>query len=83
MNNERLIEDWLGDLPEPYRTQALNNRANCLSQQYLNIKRARSGAEAINDAFDWAGTPEKHAYWSKCKSRFIELVKTKAKEWWW
>ena len=57
---ERPIEDWLGELPEPYRAQALEERKGWP----LLSTTATSLSNAILDGFLWARTPQDGKYWS-------------------
>jgi hypothetical protein len=52
---ERLIEDLLGELPEPIRSEALDARRKAVERGnnvYSRRKTAKDHAEAI-DSFDW------------------------------
>lgn len=57
---EQTIKEWLEELPEPYRTQALTNAR----PDRLTIKRT-SITSAIDNAFSWSDSQEGHVYWSK------------------
>lgn len=53
---ERLIEDLLGELPEPIRSEALEARRKAVERGndwYSNCKTASKHAEAIDYGFDW------------------------------
>ena len=54
------IKQWLEELPEPYRTQALEN---CQEEFYLK-KCTSSQHLALEHAFFWGKTPQGHNYWS-------------------
>lgn len=57
---KRPIEDWLGELPEPYRAQALEARKGWPSRS----TKATSLSNAIMNGFLWARTPQNDKYWS-------------------
>ena len=60
---ERPIKDWLEELPEPHKTQALTN----YTLGYSNTRSsgmAGSKYEAIDFAFWWRASPEGESYWS-------------------
>lgn len=57
---KKTIKEWLEDLPEPYRTQALNNT----DEDLLEITE-ETQSEALNTAFWWSETKEGHDYWSQ------------------
>jgi hypothetical protein len=50
------ISEWLNELPEPYRTQAIANQ----EWQDYEVNRL-SGA--IANAFSWHDSPQGHEYW--------------------
>jgi hypothetical protein len=56
----KTIIDWLIELKEPYRTQAIRNADRSL---YGNM--VKSASIAISTAFNWKDTPEGYNYWSK------------------
>lgn len=63
---ERLIEDWLKEIPEEdVREAALRNRANEIETDgyYADYKTARSLRRAIADGFEWVATQEGHDFW--------------------
>lgn len=52
--------EWLSQLEEPYRTQALVN--TCMG----NLKKSEESLErALISAFVWSETPQGHAYWKE------------------
>lgn len=61
----KTVEQWLNTLPEPYRTQALNN---------VNTERLCSNAydvsEAIMKAFFWYDSTEGFHYWNDFHDSF-------------
>ena len=56
---ERTIEDWLGELPEPYRAQALEAR----KEWPLYSATAISLTNAICIGFHWDSAPQGDLYW--------------------
>ena len=61
----KTIREFLEELPEPYRSQALENCKN-------GDLASHSLSRAIEDAFVWKNTPQGDRYWNRvcCK---IEL----------
>ena len=55
----KTIREWLEELPEPYRTQAINNT----SESVLMVEE-ESLSEAVTGAFSWWDSPEGLEYWS-------------------
>lgn len=56
----KTIREWLEELPEPYRTQAINNtEKNRLLTHDVSLR------EAITVAFFWGNSPEGHEYWAE------------------
>jgi hypothetical protein len=64
----KTIKEWLSELPEPYRTQALKNT----NQRELG-ETANSLNNALSLAFVWDRTEQGHSYWED----LIELVNQK------
>lgn len=56
----KTIKDWLKELEEPYRTQALEN-ADINKLQLLEP----SLKDALSAAFVWDDSPQKHPYWNQ------------------
>jgi hypothetical protein len=50
------ISEWLDQLPEPYRTKALDNME-------WDDYSADDMVDALQGAFLWENTPEGHKYW--------------------
>lgn len=62
----KTIREWLEELPEPYRTQAIDNTMEReLSQAEPSMH------EAILGAFVWEETIEGFYYWAKLHHKFI------------
>jgi len=58
----RTAIEWLEDLPEPYRSQALAN-AKCPVSEYSPDSVVKDLADAINECFNEEVTPEGGEYW--------------------
>lgn len=62
----KTIEQWLQELPEPARAQALANMwwedKDC---RYTNLP------EALAQAFNWSKTREKYKYWHNIHAALI------------
>lgn len=57
-------------LPEPYRTQALDNYA-AIATPHAKTKLALHFADALDYAFSWASTDQGHGYWSDLFDRLL------------
>ena len=53
---EKTILEWLEELPEPYRSQAIKNYDG-------EFKDAATLSDALAYAFSWYASPEKKDYW--------------------
>ena len=58
----KTIIEYLETLPEPYRTQAIEN---CKVFPDTRNDRAESTAAAIIKAFDWSETKQGYGYWQR------------------
>ena len=56
----KTIKQWLEELPEPYRTQALENYQDFFYQDEEPINYI---SDAINWAFRWESSKEGYDYW--------------------
>jgi len=65
----RTAIEWLEDLPEPYRSQALAN-AKKLDTSYFPNMIANDLATAL-DAFYWDRTPEGESYWHALNDKLL------------
>ena len=61
-NEEKTILEWFNQLPEPYKSQAIENAKN--NNPFYGDVIVGSLAEAIGFGFLWHETPQKGAYWS-------------------
>ena len=63
---EKTIEQWFQELPEPYRTQTLEN---CEKQSTIDWNAADATCDKLSDAvalgFLWQDTPEGEEYWQE------------------
>ena len=62
----KTIEQWFNELPEPYRSQALENTLNQCGEKKLKFP-AHSIKFALLTGFLWTDTPKEqgHRYWEK------------------
>lgn len=60
----KTIKEWLEELPEPYRSQALKN-----VHKHLLTAKDESLSEALNGAFTWKNTPQGHDYWMDLRDK--------------
>lgn len=52
------MREWLEELPEPYRTQAIEN-----TEATLLLERVESLKMAVKCAFVWRNSTQGHEYW--------------------
>jgi len=67
--------EWFNELPEPYRTQALENArggACAHSNRYSESDTFVSMASAITSTMHWSNTPQGHEYWNELYDRYYE-----------
>lgn len=55
----KTIREWIEELPEPYRTQAIDNT----SESVLTVEE-QSLYEAVIGAFNWKESTEGFKYWN-------------------
>lgn len=60
---QRKVLNLLEDLPEPYRTQAIQNCKEHKGSMYTGDIKRVSVYEALLCAFIWHLSPEEHTYW--------------------
>jgi len=61
----KTIREHLNDLPEPYRTEALDNFENPLPE-WVNVpKEVEDVKRALNEGFSWASSPQGFEYWNE------------------
>ena len=67
MRNMKTIKEWLEELPEPYRTQAIENHQNkkCNFDLRFGLEETEptSLKDCLLDAFSWADTKQGGKYW--------------------
>lgn len=56
--NMKSVKQWFEALPEPYKTQALNN-----TQQHRVTRETTALSGAVMIAFEWGKTTEGFDYW--------------------
>jgi hypothetical protein len=64
----RTILQWFNELPEPYRTEAIDN-VRAINEDGLSFETNKL-SRAIDTSFTWANTPQGHAYWSGLCTRY-------------
>jgi len=63
---EKTIEQWLQQLPEPARSQALTNMWwEDRNSRYPSLE------QALPQAFNWSRSPEKYKYWHNIHAGLI------------
>jgi len=69
MKDEKTVLEWLEMLPEPIRSQAIENWEN--DNEYEPSAMRPTLANALALAFDWGGTPKDqgYEYWRNIKDR--------------
>lgn len=65
---QKTVREWLEELPEPYRSQALENIANPDCQPDPDFKCEQD--TSVSAAFVWGRTPQGHHYWGKASEHF-------------
>jgi len=60
--------EWFNELPEPYRTEAIDN-IRARDEDRLSLT-TRKLSTAIDSAFTWSNTPQGHDYWSRLCSKY-------------
>lgn len=71
MKQQKTIKEWLNELPEPYRSQAIENTVDCDHTDKTNFYNyeAESPREAIEIGFVWSYTDQGQMYWENfCKT---------------
>lgn len=59
----KTIREWFEELPEPYRTDALDNMEDA-------EKSVKSMSDAIDYSFVWSRTEQGHDYWSSLRETY-------------
>ena len=70
------ILQHLEELPEPYRTQAIENHENPAIQMPSQPKVADTLPSALEIGFNWSASEQGHTYWA----RFCDELMLKPKE---
>jgi hypothetical protein len=60
----KTIKEWLEELPEPYRSEALENSEDW---SWDNKQEVKSLATALDCAFIWSLSPQGQDYWMKLR----------------
>jgi len=66
---EKTVKDWLNTLNEPYKTKALNN----IQEKVTNVQ-VISVSKALKQAFDWDNSLEGWEYWNDL-TKSLENIK--------
>jgi hypothetical protein len=64
---QKTIKEWLETLPEPYRTQALENTKDLAPNRLTEY--TSSLPDALFCAFAWGKSPEGNEYWTEVSIR--------------
>ena len=64
----KTIKEWLEELPEPYRSQALENAEKEKSLEGLEP----SLGQALLAGFRWSNTNQGHAYWGELRAELVQ-----------
>lgn len=67
----KTIEEWLNELEEPYRTQAIENTKRLAGTERL-YEPADNITDALMSAFIWETSPEGYEYWSDLFGKYLE-----------
>jgi hypothetical protein len=59
MSETKTVEQWLQELPEPYRGQALEN-AEAYGRLHMKCSNIH---QAVDGSFSWASSPQGQDYW--------------------
>lgn len=62
----KTIKDWFEELPEPYRSEAINN---------IRKSEANSLSDALDIGFDWGRTKQGYEYWYKLFEKLEQDLK--------
>lgn len=68
----KTIREWLEGLPEPYRTQAMNNTIRVGKRSLDSISICNSLYWVIQEAFVWQDSPEGGKYWIDVQKSTIQ-----------
>ncbi len=67
-------QEWLSFFPDPYRSQALENRAKFTNVE--SVEGVDSPYRAVDYGFTWRKTPEGHHYWSEIHRQVNKLLRS-------
>ena len=67
MKQEKTILEWLNQLPEPYKSQAIENTKN--DDPFSGNEIVDSLWKAIDGGFLWSSTPQGSDYWFEITAR--------------
>ena len=66
------ILEWFEELPEPYRSQAIENTKKHYEKQHLDLLKEKSLIDAIQGGFDWGRTIQGGKYWVNVHDAIID-----------
>jgi hypothetical protein len=72
----KTIYEWLNELPQPYKSQALYNFEGYVyreDKQYLKHNTYEYMCEAINHSMHWASTVQGHDYWEPLYKEYEKI----------
>ncbi len=72
MKTEKTIREWLNELPEPYRTQALANENNDIKIEGTFNDLVDKQSEAVLWGFEWGVSPEGDNYWNAVHDKLLK-----------
>jgi hypothetical protein len=70
MSKQKTIREWFEELPEPHRSQAIENGEN--SQNYAMDDITSSLSGALSGGFVWSESKEGDDYWDKFRDDLID-----------
>lgn len=67
----KTLRQYLEELPEPYRTEALNNADRyLLDEEWVPSSSEVTHNTPLSHSFIWQGTPQGHEYWEEANNKF-------------
>jgi hypothetical protein len=64
----KTVREWLEELPEPYKGEALMQTDGDLSTKYVNLY------DALSSAFYWEGSPQGDRYWRNISRGIFPVI---------
>lgn len=71
MSNTKTVREWLETLPEPYRTQAIENTRTLNGEAGEDIFNAldTEASSALHGAFVWSDSHQGFKYWNNLDNK--------------